>query len=127
MAVSKYKKYILGCGITVAVITAFFLYKKFNPLEHHLFPQCPSKYLTGYDCPGCGSQRAIHSLLNGELGNAVRLNPLLFTLLPYGIVVGMFEWIPTLRNHSLRKLLINFYVVIVILSGIILFTIWRNL
>lgn len=127
MAVSNYKRYLLGCGIAIMVMTAFFLYKKFNPVEHNLFPQCPSKYLTGYDCPGCGSQRAVHSFLNGELSKAFRFNPLLFILLPYGIVVGVFEWIPALRGLPLRKLLINFYVIIVILSVIILFTIWRNL
>ena len=33
-------------------------------------PVCAFKYLTGYDCPGCGSQRAFHALLHGRVAEA---------------------------------------------------------
>ncbi|AGC75496.1 uncharacterized protein DUF2752 [Nonlabens dokdonensis] len=105
----------------------FYVYSLYNPVESNLFPKCPSKYVTGYDCPGCGSQRAVHSLFNGEVSKAFNYNPLLFFLVPYGLLVGVFEWIPSLRNHSFRKLLINFYTIMVVFSIVILFTVWRNL
>jgi len=49
----------------------------------HLIP-CPVKYLTGYDCPGCGFQRSLVALVNGDLHQSLHLYPatipLIFTL-----------------------------------------------
>jgi hypothetical protein len=53
-----------------------------NPEQYHLFPRCPFLSLTGYQCPGCGSQRALHYLANGNLALASSFN---FLLIP-GIV-----------------------------------------
>lgn len=32
-----------------------------------LFPGCPFKTMTGWDCPGCGGLRMTHDLLNGDI------------------------------------------------------------
>lgn len=37
-------------------------------------PTCPTKALFGVVCPGCGALRMLYSLLQGELGAAVRYN-----------------------------------------------------
>ncbi|MFT4088373.1 MAG: DUF2752 domain-containing protein [Gordonia sp. (in: high G+C Gram-positive bacteria)] len=39
-------------------------------------PTCPTKALLHIDCPGCGSLRAIYSLMHGDLGAALRFNAL---------------------------------------------------
>ena len=53
-------------------------------LEHHLLT-CPYKALTGFDCPGCGMQRAFIALLKGNVKESLLLYPallpVLFTLL----------------------------------------------
>lgn len=36
---------------------------------------CPVKYLTGYDCPGCGFQRSLLALLKGDFGQSFQLYP----------------------------------------------------
>ncbi|MET4138851.1 DUF2752 domain-containing protein [Pedobacter sp. UYP1] len=36
---------------------------------------CPFKYLTGYDCPGCGFQRSFLALLKGDFGQSFHLYP----------------------------------------------------
>jgi len=59
------------------------VYGKLNPEKFHLFPKCPFKLLTGYECPGCGSQRAIHYLLNLKIANAIQANALLVFSIPY--------------------------------------------
>lgn len=59
-----------------------FLYFHFNPTDHSFFLACPFHAATGYYCPGCGSQRAIHQLLHGNIGIAFWLNPLLLITLP---------------------------------------------
>jgi uncharacterized protein DUF2752 len=59
-----------------------FLYFLFNPTDHSFFLTCPLLAATGYYCPGCGSQRAIHQLLHGNIETAFWLNPLLMITLP---------------------------------------------
>lgn len=46
-------------------------------------PPCPFYDLTGFLCPGCGTLRATHSLLQGNLVQALGFNPLLVLFLPY--------------------------------------------
>ena len=53
----------------------------FAPSAYGFYPRCPFKLLTGLDCPGCGSTRALHHLLHGQVGEAFRLNPMLFGMM----------------------------------------------
>ena len=46
------------------------------------FPRCPFHLLTGLYCPGCGSQRATHALLHGQVVRAAGLNLLAVAALP---------------------------------------------
>lgn len=45
--------------------------------------KCPMYQITGWQCPLCGLQRAVHALLHGDLLAAWRYNPALWLLLPY--------------------------------------------
>ena len=54
----------------------------FDPAGQGFFPSCPFHALTGLYCPGCGSGRALHQLLHGNLAAAWGLNPLLMIALP---------------------------------------------
>jgi hypothetical protein len=44
--------------------------------------RCPIYTFTGLYCPGCGTSRALHQLLHGNVGTAVKFNPLSLALLP---------------------------------------------
>lgn len=59
------------------------VYALVDPAEADYFPRCTMKMLTGWECPGCGVQRAIHELLNGRVAAAFVLNPFLFVVAPY--------------------------------------------
>lgn len=48
----------------------------------------PFHALTGWDCPACGGQRALHSLLHGRFGEALRFNPFLVVAVPYLLAVA---------------------------------------
>ncbi|MBI2722741.1 MAG: DUF2752 domain-containing protein [Bacteroidetes bacterium] len=48
-------------------------------LERHLFT-CSIKNFTGFDCPGCGMQRAFVALLKGDILSSLNFNP---SLLPF--------------------------------------------
>ena len=76
-------KKIVKLALLVSILGGFFtLYFLFDPADHSFFIPCPMRTLTGYSCPGCGSQRAIHQLLHGNIGAAFWLNPLLLLTLP---------------------------------------------
>lgn len=45
-------------------------------------PPCPFLLLSGWYCPGCGSTRALHALLHGDLVRAASMNLLLVGSLP---------------------------------------------
>ncbi|MBD5257178.1 MAG: DUF2752 domain-containing protein [Barnesiella sp.] len=70
--------------------------RHFNPAECGWMPRCPSKLLTGCDCPSCGAQRALHALLHGDLRGAWQFNPFLIVGLPYLLVAvwGSLRFMP---------------------------------
>ena len=58
-----------------------------NPL-----PPCPSLWLTGLFCPGCGTTRALHALLHGDLKLAMAMNPLMvLSLAPVAMLLA--QWL----------------------------------
>ena len=42
--------------------------------DNYMLP-CPIKYVTGYDCPGCGFQRSFLALLKGDFHYSFYLYP----------------------------------------------------
>ncbi len=81
--------------------------------------------VTSYDCPGCGSQRAIHAILHGDFKTAWDLNALLFFLIPYIILVLLMEH-TSIIPIKYRKYLIGKWPILILLMSIIVFTIYRN-
>ena len=47
-----------------------------------LFPPCPFRLFTGWNCPACGGLRMTHDLLHGDVGAAVVDNVFLLVGLP---------------------------------------------
>ncbi len=64
------------------------------------------KALTGYDCPGCGSQRAFHALVGGDFAAAWSFNPFLFFAVPVGLLY-ITSGIWGSRMPRLRRALIS--------------------
>lgn len=77
-------KYILG--ISLVVVTLIAVYYNFNPEMYNFFPECPFHKYLHLDCPGCGSQRAIHALLHGNIMTALDYNVLLVLSIPVLLV-----------------------------------------
>lgn len=46
-------------------------------------PKCPFKLLTGFSCPACGAQRALHALLHLHIREAIGYNLFLLAGVPY--------------------------------------------
>lgn len=115
----------LGILISGAlIIFLIVIYTRYNPEYTSLFPQCSIKQYTGFDCPGCGTQRSVHALLNLELVTAFSYNPLLYMGFIYGVIYLLF-----FQKMSSRYRSIIFGSTGVIIWGILIicFTIIRNL
>lgn len=87
------------CGIGAAVV-----YGMFDPAESAFFPKCPFLLLTGgLRCPGCGSQRAIHSLLHLEFKEAFLYNPLVIISIPFLILLAVAALVKESRPGFYNK------------------------
>lgn len=101
---------VVVAGVGLAAVTL---------LPSELLPQCPIHAITGYLCPGCGTQRAARALLAGDLESAWKLNQLVFfvpSLAGLGILAER-------RKSSWLK------IATISLSAMaaVVFTVWRNL
>lgn len=113
--------------IIIAILAL--LYKLYSPAEYILFPKCPFRVATSLQCPGCGSQRAIHYLLNLDIYNAIKENAILVFSIPYLLTGLLFDTIKSTDLSFLkwRKILFGEKAIWGILSIIILFWIVRNI
>ncbi len=113
--------------ILLIIIGATVLYV-FNPEQDGFFPPCPFRYLTGFDCPGCGSQRALHYLLHFEIKEAFLRNPLLVVSIPYLVVGFYFEYLGGKQKYpKTRKFLFGRNAILIIICIITLYWIGRNI
>lgn len=78
-------------GIALVAVAGIIFFT-FDPSASVLFPKCPFLMLTGWQCPGCGSQRAIHALLHLDIVAALRYNALLVLSLPLILILLYAEW-----------------------------------
>jgi hypothetical protein len=96
----------------VAVLALVFV---FDPVRAGFYPPCLFHKLTGLHCPGCGSTRALHQLLHGNVSAALHLNPLAVLLLP---VLGAGWWLHRKRRQILSPAWIWCLVIVVVTYGV---------
>lgn len=106
---------VYGVAIFVALLLA--LIYVFNPAVTIWAPKCPFKLLTGWQCGGCGCQRAIHALLHGNIREAASYNLFLLYAIPYLMVliaeraVLRGEIQMKVRKVAEHKYVVMFYVI----------------
>lgn len=67
-------------------------------MEERMLP-CMNKQLFGIECPGCGTQRAIAFLLEGEFYEAFKIFPAIYTLV-FFFAFLLLHFIDRKRNYS---------------------------
>lgn len=123
-----YKKIVLRIVGLLSFLALAYFYRSYNPLEHNFFPKCPFREATGYQCAGCGSQRAVHHLLHFDISTAFQENALLVIAIPY-ILLGWGIEIP--KNPSpfllqIRKKLYGIKAIYISLAIVIAWWVLRN-
>lgn len=103
-----------------------YIYATVSPESSNLFPKCLFLQLTGFRCPGCGSQRVIHSLLTGDISAAFRYNAFMILMIPY-IIVLITAYLLRKKHPKLYLAVCNKAIIITIFILVILWWILRNI
>ncbi len=141
----KRKNSLIRISIISAIVCGIALLYFFVDARYSgFFPRCPFFTLTGLYCPGCGSQRAVSSLLHGDIIKAFHYNVMLAASLPlvlysafrttiYWIIKDLGEkrnmiWVRFFTLNSIpQKIFYSPVFVKAVLVIIVLFWILRNI
>lgn len=120
-------KKLLNVILLLIILLVAVLFFVLDPVKNALFPKCMFHSLTGAYCPGCGSQRALHSLLHLDFAGVISYN---FLFLPAALLI-LYHYLHPLLNRLFNWKLPNIFYMKnapwVILAVVILFWIARNL
>jgi len=118
---------ILLISIPIVLLALGIFYFAINPTSFAYTPKCPFHTLTGFHCPGCGSQRALHQILHGNIWEGLKHN---FLILLAVILIGYRIFTLVVNNDSgkgSKNLLQHHYTPWIIFTFIMVFWILRNL
>lgn len=107
-------------AIAAAAVSLAAIYFMFDPARMP-FPRCPFLMATGLKCPGCGSQRAIHSLLHLDISAAWHYNAMLVATLPYLALL-----VTAGRSGTLYRRLNHSRLILAYCTAVVLWWILRN-
>ncbi len=122
----KQRRHLVAVALFTAAVGAVVLWA-LDPASAGVFPPCPLRYLTGLYCPGCGSLRAMHQLLHGNLATAWAMNPLTMVLLPFLAYGLASEAITAWRGRGLPQRFLPAAWIWALCGVIVLFGVVRNL
>jgi len=112
-------------GVILVLLAVLFF--ALDPAKSPVFPKCIFHSTTGYYCPGCGSQRAIHDLLHLNFAGVIKSN---FLFLPAALLI-VYYYSRFFLNKKLNWKLPNIFYFKntpwIILAVIVIFWILRNL
>lgn len=113
--------------VVIALLLVFgFIYFAVDPASSNVFPRCTFLTLTGYKCPGCGSQRAIHALLHGDVAEAFRYNAMLLVSIPW-IALCLYAESQRVRNPRLYVRLNAPLLIWLFLAMVLIWWLLRNI
>ncbi len=83
-------------------------------------PKCPFHAITGLDCPTCGSTRALHAMLHGDIARGLAFNPMAPVLWSLALaIVAVCLRSPRRSSSTLVRVLVAAYILIYLGWGIV--------
>ncbi len=120
-------KRIINWGLLIVIAGVAILFFILDPSKNAIFPRCMFNSITGYYCPGCGSQRAVHSLLHLDIAGVVHYN---FLFLP-ALLLIIYHYLHPFLNRIFKWKLPNIFYFKntpwIILGVVFIFWILRNI
>lgn len=122
------KTIIITLLIILSVVMIYLLYKNIDPSSSIFLPKCLSYTIFGIRCPGCGTQRAIYSILNGDILRGVSFNPLIVISIPYLLILFFMDIFKFKYKFTrLYQILYGVKSIWVLLIVLTIYTILRNI
>lgn len=121
---TKGRLFYSGAGVGVTGAVGTLLYNS-PPGGQSLLPPCPLYYLTGLWCPGCGSGRAIYSLMHGDVASFVTYNPVLLIGLLIAVGWGCYRLMAYRDGRNAKQF--PFSVALAMFYAVLAFGVLRNL
>ena len=112
---------VIAVGTVMLVLAVYYAVTP----DSGFYPRCLFLQLTGWECPGCGSQRAIHALMHGDWAGAWSYNRALPFLVALMVVAGAVSVIPG-RFPRLHRMVSSRAGLLAVLALIVAWTVARN-
>lgn len=109
----------------ILIVSAVYLFM-FEPGRTGFFPLCPFRLLTGLQCPGCGTTRALHEIVHGHFWAAFMLNPLLLIASPFLLWAFLRYSVIAMQGAMPRKNALPATYIYLIFFVVVGFWIFRN-
>jgi hypothetical protein len=114
---------IVGLILLTGAAILYFI----NPETSGVFPPCVFHELTGLHCPGCGATRAVHSLLHGDIRQALAWNGVLLVLLSgCGAAAFFYGYLYFVKGQS-RQPTLPRKLIVAVLIALLVYWALRNL
>jgi hypothetical protein len=113
-------------SLAAVVLAALAVVYNFSPSQYSFYPRCLFYTATHWLCPGCGSTRALYSLLHGDWRAALHYNAMFTLLAPVLLAWSIYCFYHAMRYDRLPRVAIPRSVMIGMVAAVLLFTITRN-
>ncbi len=120
------RRSLIVVAIVIILLVLGGIYYAIDPSVSSVFPRCTFLSLTGYKCPGCGSQRAVHALLHGDVIGAFKQNAMLLVAIPW-IILCFYAEGQRVRNPRLYARLNAPRLIWLFLAMVIIWWLLRNI
>jgi len=95
-------KFLVKCIYVSLPLLIFILYYCFYHSTGNIWSaQCLFYQKTGILCPGCGGQRAFDALIHGEFIRALRMNALVYLIVPYTFCLYVLMGVHIIWNKNI--------------------------
>ncbi|MDO6623655.1 DUF2752 domain-containing protein [Oceanihabitans sp. 1_MG-2023] len=91
-----------------------------SSFEAYMLP-CLNKKLFGIECPGCGMQRSVAYLIQGDFSAAFKIYPAIFTILLMLLLLVLHLKFKFKNGHNYLLLLFSINIVIIFTNYIFKF------